>query len=111
MEDPPEAAHFFPAGLKAYIFQMQREMSTSLENIVCAYIISREIFDFDRFESDINSYDFQVSTQTQYGIVAHFISLVRRASRWFIQKQVVVEDISILIDTYKPAVNYLYKRK
>ena len=59
----------------------------SLADVARAYIVSRDIFQFDKFHDYILSLDNQLSSAFQYELMANMVRRVRRGTRWFLRNR------------------------
>ncbi|MFL0809534.1 MAG: NAD-glutamate dehydrogenase [Agarilytica sp.] len=59
----------------------------SLAEIARAYIVSRDVFQFERFQEYIKSLDNKVPAEFQYEIMANMVRRVRRGTRWFLRNR------------------------
>jgi glutamate dehydrogenase len=87
-----------------FAFRCQEETSASAEQVARAYIVCREIFDFDGFSQAIEALDGLVTTQQQSALYLGFRRLLDRAVRWFIQARPGLIDIGAEIGRFGPVV-------
>jgi glutamate dehydrogenase len=87
-----------------FAFRCQEETSASAEQIARAYIVCREIFDFDGFSQAVEALDGLVTTQQQTALYLGFRRLLDRAVRWFIQARPSTIDIAAEIERFGPVV-------
>lgn len=59
----------------------------SLDDIARAYIVSRDVFQFEKFQGYIKSLDNKVPAEFQYEIMANMVRRVRRGTRWFLRNR------------------------
>lgn len=59
----------------------------SLADIARAYIVSRDIFNFEKFQSYIKSLDNKVPAEFQHELMANMVRRVRRGTRWFLRNR------------------------
>ncbi|WP_245929130.1 NAD-glutamate dehydrogenase [Agarilytica rhodophyticola] len=59
----------------------------SLADVARAYIISRDVFQFEKFQGYIKSLDNKVPAEFQYELMANMIRRVRRGTRWFLRNR------------------------
>ncbi|MFL0802313.1 MAG: NAD-glutamate dehydrogenase [Agarilytica sp.] len=59
----------------------------SLDDVARAYIVSRDVFQFERFQSYIKSLDNKVSAEFQYELMGNMVRRVRRGTRWFLRNR------------------------
>jgi len=61
--------------------------SAQVADIAKAYIVSRDVFDFDGFQKLIKSLDHQVPAAQQAELMNNMIRRVRRGARWFLRNR------------------------
>jgi len=59
----------------------------SLDDIARAYIVSRDVFHFEKFQGYIKSLDNKVSAEFQAELMSNMIRRVRRGTRWFLRNR------------------------
>ncbi len=59
----------------------------SLADVSRAYIVSRDVFQFEKFQGYIKSLDNQVSADFQHELMSNMIRRVRRGTRWFLRNR------------------------
>lgn len=93
-----------------FVYQMFDETRARSDEIVRAYIISREIFDMAGFLADIEALDYEVKSEVQIQMVLKVVRLIRRSVRWFLRNQKSHLDIGDNIAKFSPYANKLAKR-
>jgi len=87
-----------------FAFRCQEETSASAEQVARAYIVCREIFDFDGYSQAIEALDGVVTTHQQSALHLAFRRLLDRAVRWFLQARPGMIDIAAEIARFGPVV-------
>ena len=59
----------------------------SLPDVARAYIVSRDVFQFERFQAYIASLDNEVPADFQHDLMSNMIRRVRRGTRWFLRNR------------------------
>ncbi len=59
----------------------------SLADVARAYIVSRDVFQFEKFQHYIASLDNKVSADFQHELMANMVRRVRRGTRWFLRNR------------------------
>jgi glutamate dehydrogenase len=77
------------------------------EQVICAFVISKEIFDVDKLWGDIEALDGKVEAKIQRKMMNMISKLLRRATRWFLRNRSGGLDVEKLIDELKPKVAIL----
>lgn len=93
-----------------FIYQMQQEQNASSADIVKAYMAAVDIFDLHDLNAVIESLDFIVDSEVQYGLYLSVIRLMRQAVRWLLRNKDITEDLQQLIQMYRPSVGVLFKK-
>lgn len=84
----------------SFVYRVQDETGASIEDIVRAYIIAREIMDMDTVWKQIDGLDNVISSTDQMNIMIVYMRLLRRFVRWFLRKNSTNQDITTTIDKY-----------
>ena len=77
------------------------------EQVVCAFVIAKEIFDFDVIWDDIEKLDGKVDAKVQRKMMNMLSKLLRRVSRWFLRNSIGSLEIQNLINKFQPKVAVL----
>ncbi|MDF1756699.1 MAG: NAD-glutamate dehydrogenase [Legionellaceae bacterium] len=93
----------------SFIFRVQDETSSSVEDIARCYIIAREIMDMDSVWRQIDGLDHTVSAKDQTQIMIVYMRLLRRFVRWLLRSQDSNLDIEKTINKYRADVRELKK--
>ena len=87
-----------------FAFRAQEETSADPEQIARAYIVCREIFDFNGFSEAIEALDGVITTSDSAAMYLGFRRLLDRAVRWFLQARPGKIDIDAEIERYGPVI-------
>jgi glutamate dehydrogenase len=87
-----------------FAFRAQEETSAGADQVARAYIVCREIFDFNGFSKAIEALDGLVPTAEQSALYLAFRRLLDRAVRWFLQARPGTIDIGAEIERFGPVV-------
>lgn len=93
-----------------FTFQMADETGADIPAIVRAYTAAREVFHMAAINADIESLDYKVDAATQYRMMDELMTLVRRATRWFLRNRRDEKNIQKIIDEFSQAVALLTKK-
>lgn len=92
-----------------FIYQLSEEFNQPAEKIVPAYVIAKHVFQMDHFWSEIDALDNKMDAQVQIQMAVELVSLVRRATRWFLWNQAQYMDIQETIALFSAGVAKLYE--
>lgn len=87
-----------------FAFRAQEETSADAEQVARAYIVCREIFDFNGYSDAIEALDGVVTTGEQSALYLAFRRLLDRSVRWFLQARPGTIDIAAEIERYGPVI-------
>jgi glutamate dehydrogenase len=87
-----------------FAFRAQEETSAGADQVARAYIVCREIFDFNGFSKAIEALDGVVATEVQSALYLGFRRLLDRAVRWFLQARPGTIEIGAEIERFGPAI-------
>lgn len=85
----------------SFVYQMQDETGAPVTAVVRAYVAAKEIFNVMAVHESIEALDYVVDAETQYHMILSGISLVRRATRWFLRNRRETLDIAASIAYFK----------
>ena len=94
----------------SFVYTMYDETNSSLSEIIYAYIAAEHIFNLHELYQLIESLDYKVDVQIQYGMMIDVARLVRRATRWFLRNRKSFEDIQTVIAFFSGHVEALYRQ-
>jgi len=87
-----------------FAFRAQEETSVDPEQVARAYIVCREIFDFNGFSEAIEALDGVITASDSAAMYLGFRRLLDRAVRWFLQARPGTIDIGAEIERYGPVI-------
>jgi glutamate dehydrogenase len=87
-----------------FAFRAQEETSADPEQVARAYIVCREIFDFNGFSEAVEALDGVVTASDSSAMYLGFRRLLDRAVRWFLQARPGTIDIGAEIARYSPVI-------
>lgn len=90
-----------------FAYRLHTETGVLLPAIVRAYIIAREILDLDSLWGVLDSLETQIKAEDQLRIITIYVRLLRRISRWFLNRKRNHLDINKAVLQYKPAIHEL----
>ena len=82
--------------------------ATSAE-IARAYIVSRDVFEFEAFQKYIRSLDHKVAAPLQAELLANMIRRVRRGTRWFLRNRRLNLNPKVDVPYFKEGLSVVYK--
>ncbi len=74
------------------------------EQVICAFVISKEIFDIGNLWKEIENLDGKVDAKIQRKMMNIVSKLLRRTTRWFLRNRSGSLDVEKLINNLKPKV-------
>ena len=87
-----------------YVHRMQEETGASTPDVVRAYILSREVFDFVSFWQALEALDNEVSDAVQSDMLIDAERLMTRATLWFLRYQNLKDDIAKNVEHFASGV-------
>lgn len=60
---------------------------SSIEQVVMAYVVSKDVFRLDEFISYVSSLDYQLEPAKQYQLIVSMLRRIRRGTRWFLKNR------------------------
>lgn len=87
------------------IFRLRDETAASTATVVQAYLVARAVFDMEKIWEKISYLERVVDSKTQINVTTVYVRLLRRASRWFLRRPHMLNDLAKVIAFYKPRVN------
>ncbi len=69
------------------LHRLSETTSSSAEEVVKAYVVSRDVFGLEQFVQDISAKDYEIPSSDQHRLIANMIRRVRRGTRWFIKNR------------------------
>ncbi len=93
-----------------FIYQLHHETGRDIADIVKAYSVALELFEFDEAMANIYSCDYQIDASIQYEMSYDLRCVVRRSVRWLLCAHSDFSSITSVIMRYKRKVSLLFKR-
>jgi glutamate dehydrogenase len=87
-----------------YLHRMQEETGARTPNIVRAYLLTREIFDFESFWQRVEALDNEVPDAVQFGMLHDSERLMTRATLWFLRYKNLRDDIAKTVEHFASGV-------
>jgi glutamate dehydrogenase len=87
-----------------YIHRIQEETGARTPDIVRAYLLTREIFDFESFWQEVEALDNKVSDAVQSRMLNDSEKLMTRATLWFLRYKNLRDDIAKTVEHFAPGV-------
>jgi glutamate dehydrogenase len=87
-----------------YVHRMQEETGAETPDVVRAYLLTREIFDFVSFWQAVESLDNEVPDAVQTDMLIDSERLITRATVWFLRYQNLQDDIAKNVEHFAPGV-------
>ncbi len=84
-----------------FVERMRQSTGATVENIVKAYVIARDVFDMESIWAEIEALDYQVSAETQIRMMTELMRLVRRATRWFLRNRRRELNIELSMESFR----------
>jgi glutamate dehydrogenase len=87
-----------------YVFRMQEETDARSPDVVRAYLLTREIFDFVSFWQAVEALDNEVPEAVQSDMLFESERLMTRATVWFLRYPYLQNDIAKVVEHFVPGV-------
>ena len=87
-----------------YVHRMQEETDATTADVVRAYLLSREIFDFVSFWQALEALDNEVPDAVQSDMLIDAERLMTRATLWFLRYQNLKDDIAKNVEHFASGV-------
>jgi glutamate dehydrogenase len=87
--------------------RMQEETGARIADVVRAYLLAREVFDFESFWHGVETLDNKVPDSVQSAILIASERLMSRATRWFLRYRNLKEDLTKTVRYFAPKVKSL----
>lgn len=85
-----------------FVLRAAEECGATLEQVVRAYFVCREIFDVESFIADVERLDNVADTTAQAVLYLELRRLMDRAVRWFVHNRPSKLDVTAEIERFKP---------
>lgn len=90
-----------------FIYQLQKETSEGMENIIRAYVAASDIFQTNDARQLINKLDSKIPMPEQYEIIYHVQTLTNISTRWFLRGDHLKGSLTDIINHYTNQVKIL----
>ncbi len=87
-----------------YVYRMQEETGARTPDVVRAYLLAREIFDFVSFWQALEALDNEVPDAVQSDMLIDAERLMTRATLWFLRYQNLKDDIAKTVEHFASGV-------
>jgi glutamate dehydrogenase len=87
-----------------YVYRMQEETGARTPDVVRAYLLTREIFDFVSFWQGVEALDNEVPDAVQSDMLFESERLFTRATVWLLRYQNLQDDIAKTVEHFAPGV-------
>lgn len=92
-----------------FVTRMQDETGAAITEITIAYVIAKEVFDFDSLFQELRQMDNLVPSQVQYEVIYRCRRKIRHVTRWILRNPIKEMSIEEQIGFYKPTLQDLEK--
>lgn len=92
-----------------FVYQTQTETGATIEEIIRAYFIVSHIFETHLLQKFVEEYDFKISLDEQFQMIANLRHLIKLSIRWFLQENNVVGNLKEIIEKYTCYIQTLEK--
>ena len=90
-----------------FLHRMQEETGARIVDVVRAYLLTREVFDFESFWHTVEALDNKAPDGVQAAILIASERLMSRATRWFLRYRSLKEDLAKTVRYFAPKVKSL----
>lgn len=90
-----------------FVYRLQVETGANVDEIVRAHAVASHIFGTDELQKLIESLDYKIPMDEQYGMLYNIRNLINLATRWFLHSGLLKGDIGKLIDHFSVRVKTL----
>ena len=84
-----------------FCHRMMESTGESAAAVAVAYIVARDIFQMDNFQSMIRQLDYSVPARDQMALLVSMMHRVRRGTRWFLRNRKHDTDIQKTVERYR----------
>lgn len=89
--------------------RLMETTGANLEDIARAYVVSRDVFEFEAFQHYIQSLDHKVAAQLQAELMSNMIRRVRRGTRWFLRNRRLNLNPSEDVTEFREGLDVVYR--
>jgi glutamate dehydrogenase len=90
-----------------FLHRMQEETGARIADVVRAYLLTREVFDFESFWHTVEALDNKTPDAVQSAMLIASERLMSRATRWFLRCRSLKEDLAKTVRHFAPKVKSL----
>jgi glutamate dehydrogenase len=90
-----------------FLHRMQEETGARIVDVVRAYLLTREVFDFESFWHKVEALDNKAPDAVQSAMLIASERLMSRATRWFLRYRSLKEDLAKTVRYFAPKVKSL----
>lgn len=90
-----------------YIHRIHTETGATVDEIIRAFTVATEIFNYSKLRKLIEDLNFKISMTKQYDMLYNVRNLINLATRWFLQSTLLKSDLKTLIDHYTSRIDQL----
>jgi glutamate dehydrogenase len=90
-----------------FLHRMQEETGARIADVVRAYLLTREVFDFESFWHTVEALDNKAPDAVQSAMLIASERLMSRATRWFLRYRSLKEDLAKTVRYFAPKVKSL----
>jgi len=84
-----------------FCHSMMESTGESASSVAMAYMVARDIFQLDDFQSTIKALDYKISADDQLSLFASMVERVRRGTRWLLRNQYQGVDLQETVNTFR----------
>jgi glutamate dehydrogenase len=87
-----------------FCHRMMESTGESAASVAIAYVVARDVFQFDVFKTNVESLDYNVPADDQLALLISMMRRVRRGARWFLRNRHSSMDLQKTVDIFKTTV-------
>ncbi len=87
-----------------FCHRMMESTGESAPAVAMAYVVARDVFQFDAFQKKVEELDYKVPANDQLVLLSSMMRRVRRGTRWFLRNRHAGMDLQKTVDIFKTAV-------
>lgn len=87
-----------------FCHRMMESTGESAPAVAMAYVVARDVFQFDLFQANVEALDYKVPADDQLVLLSSMMRRVRRGTRWFLRNHHSDMDLQKTIEIFKSAV-------
>ncbi|MGH1486140.1 MAG: NAD-glutamate dehydrogenase [Cellvibrionaceae bacterium] len=70
-----------------FCHRLMESTGESASEIALAYVVARDVFQFDDFQAQVEALDYKVPSESQLALLTSMMRRVRRGTRWFLRNR------------------------